>query len=391
MRIIDFALGNCVNSGLRRIGVLTQYKAQSLIRHVERSWGFLEASLGEYVDIVPAQQRLGRTLVHAARPTPCSRTWTSCANRRRSTWWCSAATMSTRWTTACCSPSTCERGADMSVACLEVPLAEAARVRRHGGGCRTGASSPSTRSRRIRPPMPGKPGRALASMGIYVFNADFLYRATRCAMPPTPTRATTSARTSFPRLVARPRSLRTASSDSCVNMVGDAALLARRRHARRLLGSQPRPDAGGARAEPVRRRLADAGPAAAPAAGEVRVRRRRPARHRGGFAGLRAAASSAARLVRRSILFYGARVGEGSLIEDSVVLPNVSIGRGVTLRRTIVDKGCVLPDGLQGRARPGRGPRALLCHRARRRADHAGDAARQSEPAAAPARHMRRA
>jgi glucose-1-phosphate adenylyltransferase len=52
-------------------------------------------------------------------------------------------------------------------------------------------------------------------------------------------------------------------------------------------------------------------------------------------------------LVRRSILFYGARVAEGSSIEDSVVLPNVSIGRGVTLRRAIVDKGCVLPDGLQ--------------------------------------------
>ena len=59
MRIIDFVLGNCVNTGLRRIAVLTQYKAQSLIRHVERSWGFLEASLGEYVDVVPAQQQLG--------------------------------------------------------------------------------------------------------------------------------------------------------------------------------------------------------------------------------------------------------------------------------------------------------------------------------------------
>ena len=58
MRIIDFALGNCVNSGLRRIGVLTQYKAQSLIRHVERSWGFLEDSLGEYVDVLPAQQQI---------------------------------------------------------------------------------------------------------------------------------------------------------------------------------------------------------------------------------------------------------------------------------------------------------------------------------------------
>ena len=52
-------------------------------------------------------------------------------------------------------------------------------------------------------------------------------------------------------------------------------------------------------------------------------------------------------LVRRSILFYGARAGEGSVVEDSVVLPNVSIGRGVTLRRTIVDRLFVLPDGFQ--------------------------------------------
>jgi glucose-1-phosphate adenylyltransferase len=58
VRIIDFALGNGVNSGLRRIGVLTQYKAQRLVRLVERSWGFLESSLGEYVDVLPAQRQL---------------------------------------------------------------------------------------------------------------------------------------------------------------------------------------------------------------------------------------------------------------------------------------------------------------------------------------------
>ena len=59
LKIIDFALGNCVNSGLRRIAVMTQYKSQSLIRHVERGWGFLAANMGEYIDVVPAQQRLG--------------------------------------------------------------------------------------------------------------------------------------------------------------------------------------------------------------------------------------------------------------------------------------------------------------------------------------------
>src|SRR5436190_8328654 len=58
-RIIDFTLSNCINSGLRKILVLTQYKAQSLGRHVNRGWNFLSRSLGEYIDIVPPQQRLG--------------------------------------------------------------------------------------------------------------------------------------------------------------------------------------------------------------------------------------------------------------------------------------------------------------------------------------------
>ena len=57
-RIIDFALSNCINSGLRRIGVLTQYKSHSLIRHLQRAWGFMRAEMGEFVEVLPAQQRL---------------------------------------------------------------------------------------------------------------------------------------------------------------------------------------------------------------------------------------------------------------------------------------------------------------------------------------------
>lgn len=57
MRIIDFALSNCVNSGVRRIGVLTQYKAHSLIRHLSLGWGFMRGELGEFVELLPAQQR----------------------------------------------------------------------------------------------------------------------------------------------------------------------------------------------------------------------------------------------------------------------------------------------------------------------------------------------
>jgi glucose-1-phosphate adenylyltransferase len=59
LRIVDFPLSNCINSGIRRVSVLTQYKAQSLIGHIERGWGFLESALNEFIDVVPAQQRVG--------------------------------------------------------------------------------------------------------------------------------------------------------------------------------------------------------------------------------------------------------------------------------------------------------------------------------------------
>ncbi|MDE2365357.1 MAG: NTP transferase domain-containing protein, partial [Betaproteobacteria bacterium] len=60
-RIIDFALSNCVNSGIRRIGVATQYKSQSLIAHIQHGWGFLDGRFHEFVELLPAQQRIEET------------------------------------------------------------------------------------------------------------------------------------------------------------------------------------------------------------------------------------------------------------------------------------------------------------------------------------------
>ena len=57
-RIIDFALSNCLNSGIRRIGVITQYKSHSLLRHLQRGWAFLKSEMNEFVDLMPAQQRV---------------------------------------------------------------------------------------------------------------------------------------------------------------------------------------------------------------------------------------------------------------------------------------------------------------------------------------------
>src|SRR5580765_3014895 len=58
-RIVDFVLSNCVNSGIRQISILTQYKAQSLIQHVQRGWSYLRGEFGEFIDVVPAQQQVG--------------------------------------------------------------------------------------------------------------------------------------------------------------------------------------------------------------------------------------------------------------------------------------------------------------------------------------------
>src|SRR5512140_2164400 len=57
-RIVDFALSNCINSGIRRIGVITQYKSHSLLRHMQRGWAFMKTEMNEFVDLMPAQQRV---------------------------------------------------------------------------------------------------------------------------------------------------------------------------------------------------------------------------------------------------------------------------------------------------------------------------------------------
>ena len=82
-RIIDFPLSNCVNSGIRRIGVATQYKSHSLIRHIQRGWSFLDGRFNEFVEMLPARSASRKRTGTRAPPTRCSRTWTSCAPTSR--------------------------------------------------------------------------------------------------------------------------------------------------------------------------------------------------------------------------------------------------------------------------------------------------------------------
>ena len=171
-RIIDFTLSNCINSGVRQIAVLTQYKAHSLLRHIQNGWGFMRGQFGEFIELLPAQQRI------------------------ESSWYLGTADAVYQNIDIIRSHNPeyvlilagdhvykmdygemlayhSENNADLTVGCLEVPLADASAF---------GVMSINAQNHIIdfaeKPknptPMPGRPDMALSSMGIYVFNTEFL-------------------------------------------------------------------------------------------------------------------------------------------------------------------------------------------------------------------------
>lgn len=95
-RIIDFALSNCINSGIRRIGVITQYKSHSLLRHLQRGWAFMKMEMNEFVDLLPAQQRVSEESWYRGTADAVFRTSTSSPATAPSTSWCWPAITSTR-------------------------------------------------------------------------------------------------------------------------------------------------------------------------------------------------------------------------------------------------------------------------------------------------------
>ncbi|MBH0040191.1 MULTISPECIES: glucose-1-phosphate adenylyltransferase [unclassified Pseudoalteromonas] len=173
-RIIDFPLSNCINSGVRRVGIATQYKSHSLIRHVNRAWGHFKKELGESVEILPASQRQGDD------------------------WYCGTADAVFqnidiirhelpkyvmilsgdhvyRMDYGALLAEHVQKGADMTVCCIEVPVEEAAdtfgvmTVDEQNRVCRFDEKPAMPSS------VPGKPGTCLASMGNYIFNTEFLF------------------------------------------------------------------------------------------------------------------------------------------------------------------------------------------------------------------------
>ena len=175
-RIIDFTLSNCLNSGIRQIGVATQYKSHSLLRHLQRGWSFLKTEMNEFIDLLPAQQRIDEATWYRGTADAVFQNLDIIRGRRPQFIIVLAGDHVYKMDYSLLLTDHVERGAQCTIACIEVPIADAS-----GFGVMA-----VDRSRRITdfvekpadpPAIPGKPERALASMGVYVFNAQYLYDA----------------------------------------------------------------------------------------------------------------------------------------------------------------------------------------------------------------------
>jgi len=173
-RIIDFPLSNCLNSGIRRIGVLTQYKADSLIRHIQQGWGFLRAELGEFVDIIPAQQRVAEDAWYAGTADAVYQNLDILRQRGSEYVLILAGDHIYKMDYGLMLGEHVENKADLTIGCMEVSLEEAREFGVMGVDgeqrIRQFVEKPAN-----PPTMPGQPDKALASMGIYIFNTQFLF------------------------------------------------------------------------------------------------------------------------------------------------------------------------------------------------------------------------
>ncbi len=172
-RIIDLPLSNCINSGIRRIGVLTQYKSHSLIRHIQQGWGYFRGEFGEFIELLPAQQRIQESW-YAGTADAVYQNIDIIRAHNPEYVLVLAGDHIYKMDYGPMLAHHAENDADMTIGCLEVPRNEARAF---------GVMSVDTEGRIIdfneKPanpaPVPGRDDIALASMGIYIFNTRFLY------------------------------------------------------------------------------------------------------------------------------------------------------------------------------------------------------------------------
>jgi len=174
-RIVDFSLSNCLNSGIRRIGIATQYQSHSLIHHLQRGWSFLDGRFNEFIELLPAQQSSTSGDWYSGTADAVYQNLESIRRHDPKLVLVLAGDHIYKMDYTRMLYEHADRGAVMTVGCVEVPIEEAARqlgVMEVDEDFRIQGFQEKPDLPRA---MPGRPGYCLGSMGIYVFNADFLF------------------------------------------------------------------------------------------------------------------------------------------------------------------------------------------------------------------------
>ena len=342
-RIIDFTLSNCVNSGIRRIGVATQYKAQSLIQHLQRGWSFLDGRFHEFIDILPAQQQISEEWYRGTADAVMQNLDLIRRNRPKYVLVTSGDHVY-KMNYARMLAEHAERQADFTVACIDVPRHEASGF---------GVMHVDDQQRVVAfvekpkdpPAMPGRPDRALASMGVYVFNADFLYEQL-IRDHDDPKSSHDFGKDLIPHCVDRYRVYAHNFVNSCVGM--DETGIPYWRDAG-TIDAYWEANMELTKVTPELNLYDDDWPI------WTHQEQLPPAKFVFDDDGRRGMAVDSlvsggdiisGALVRHSLLFSRVHVHSYAQIEDSVILPDVDIGRRAKLRRVVMDKHCRVPEGL---------------------------------------------
>jgi len=343
-RIIDFALSNALNSGIRRFGVATQYKAHSLIRHLQQGWNFFRAERNESFDILPASQRVSETQWYLGTADAVTQNIDIIESYAPDFMVILAGDHIYKMDYELMLEQHVESGADVTVGCLEVPRMEA-----------TGFGVMHVDDQDVivdflekpadPPGIPGNPEMALASMGIYVFETGFLFDLLKQDAAD-PNSAHDFGKDLIPHIVKHGKAVAYRFTDSCVRADRDHEAYWR--------------DVGTVDAYwEANIDLTDMVPSLDLYESDWPIwtyaEITPPAKFVHNEEGRRGMAVSSlvsgdclisGATVRRSLLFTGVRVRSFSEVREVVALPKVTIDRDVRLRKVVIDRGVSIPEGL---------------------------------------------
>jgi glucose-1-phosphate adenylyltransferase len=342
-RIVDFALSNCLNSGIRRIGVITQYKSHSLLRHLQRGWAFLKPEMNEFIDLLPAQQRTDDERWYSGTADAVYQNQDILASYRADYVLVLAGDHIYKQNYALMIADHVAKGRECTVGCIAVPRNEA----KEFGVMAVDKDNNITAfvEKPADPPaMPDNPDMSLASMGIYVFNARYLYKELERDMAD-PNSSHDFGKDIIPRAVKNGVAAAHPFALSCVrNRSGEApywrdvgTIDAYWDANIDLTATEPQLNMYDTR-WPIWSYQAQLPPA--------KFVHNEPGRRGMAVESLVSGGCIVSGEVVRSLLFNTVRVHSHALVSWSVLLPSVQVGRGARVTRAVVDRDCIIPDGM---------------------------------------------